>query len=130
MLKQMNIMSDRLFSCLKAKTLARYCNHVPSCAVQQPVSAYMQTACLNDRSDELNEEAWQLHEGGIEGVEVVHDQALDVRSIMVLICHDHEMAIAQLLHISVHLQIAKMVSRQACRQTSERNAHLRHGRVT
>ena len=78
--------------------------------------AYEQTACLDDRRDELNEEAWQLHEGGVESVEVVHDQSLDMRSIMVLIRHDHEMAIAQLLHISVHLHVECEISIEPARK--------------
>ena len=60
-------------------------------------------ADLDDRGDELNEEAGQLHEGGVEGVEVVHDEALDVGPIVVLVCHDHQVAIPQLFHICVHL---------------------------
>lgn len=58
---------------------------------------------LDDRSDELYEEARQLHERWIEGMEVVHDQALDMGAIMVLVCHDHQVAIAKLLDICVHL---------------------------
>lgn len=58
---------------------------------------------LNDRSDELDQEAWQQHERRVEGMEVVHDEALDMGTIMVLICHNHQVAISQLLHISVHL---------------------------
>ena len=60
-------------------------------------------ADLDDRGDELNQEARQLHEGGVEGVEVVHDQALDVGPIVVLVRHDHQVTIPQLFHICVHL---------------------------
>lgn len=64
-------------------------------------------AHLDDWSDELNQEAWQQHQGGIEGVKVVHDETLDVRPVMVLICHDHEVAISQLLHICIYLHSIK-----------------------
>ena len=79
-----------------------------------------QNADLDDGSDELDEEARQLHEGGIEGVEVVHDQPLDVRAIVILICHDHQMTIAKLLDISVDLRGATESSSSALTQRSGR----------
>jgi hypothetical protein len=39
---------------------------------------------LDDGCDEFDQEAGQLEEGGVEVVEVVHDQALDVAAIMIL----------------------------------------------
>ena len=50
-------------------------------------------AHLDDGSDELHKEAGKAQEGGVEVVEEVHDQALDVGPIMVLVRHDHEVAI-------------------------------------
>ena len=64
----------------------------------------MENRYLDDRCDELNKEPWQLHEGWVEGVKIVHDQTLDVRAIVVLVSHDHQVTVPQLLHVCVHLQ--------------------------
>ena len=50
---------------------------------------------LDDGGDELHQEAGEAQERWEEVVEEVHDQALDVRAIMVLVCHDHQVTIPQ-----------------------------------
>ena len=84
------------------------------CSMLQATARVMNMECadpsdcyLDDRCDELYEEAWQLHEGRVEGVEVVHDEPLDVGAIMILVSHDHQVTIAQLLHVCVYLQEAE-----------------------
>jgi hypothetical protein len=58
----------------------------------------------DDGGDELHQEAWDLEEGGIEGVEEVHDEPLDVGAIVVLIRHDHQVPVPELLDVLVLLQ--------------------------
>ena len=60
-------------------------------------------ARLDDGRDELQQEARHLEQRGVEVVEEVHDEALDVRAVCVLVGHDHEVAVAQLLGALVHL---------------------------
>lgn len=61
-------------------------------------------ARLDDGRDELQQEARHLEQRGVEVVEEVHDEALDVRAVRVLVGHDHEVPIAQLLGALVHLR--------------------------
>ena len=61
-------------------------------------------ARLDDGRDELQQEARHAEQGGVEVVEEVHDEALDVRAVMVLVGHDHEVAVAQLPRAVVHLR--------------------------
>ena len=54
---------------------------------------------LDDRSDELQKEARYLQQTRPEVVDEVDDQTLDVRPIMVLVSHDHQVTIpAQCTH--------------------------------
>ena len=83
---------------------------------------------LDDGGDELQQEAWHFEEAGEEVVEKVHDQALDVGAVMVLVCHDHQVAIAQLLHAAVLLQeciriqdFADTRSERHCKTTMQLN---------
>lgn len=61
---------------------------------------------LDDGGDELQEEPGELQEGGVEVVEEVHDQALDVGAVVVLVRHDHQVPVPQLLGAVVHLACA------------------------
>ena len=56
-------------------------------------------ARLDDGGDELDQEAGHTQQGGIEVVQEVHDEALDVAAVVVLVRHDHQVPIPQLLHI-------------------------------
>jgi len=58
---------------------------------------------LDDGGDELQEEAWQLEQAGVEVVEEVHDESLDVGAVVVLVRHYHQVAVPQLLHAFVLL---------------------------
>ena len=66
------------------------------------------SAHLDDGGDELHQEAGKAQQGGVEVVEEVHDQALDVGAIMVLISHDHKVSIPQRLDrvIALHHTIS------------------------
>ena len=44
---------------------------------------------LEERGHELSEEAVHVHQRGPEVMNEVDQQALDVRAIVILICHDH-----------------------------------------
>ena len=59
---------------------------------------------LDDGRDELEQEAADFEEGGVEVVQEVHDEALDVGAIMVLVRHDHQVPVAQLLCAVIHLR--------------------------
>lgn len=48
---------------------------------------------FDDGRDELDEEARNAQQGGVEGVEEVHDEALDVGAVVVLVGHDHQAAV-------------------------------------
>ena len=58
---------------------------------------------LHNGGDEFQEKAWELQQAGVEVVEEVHDEPFDVGPIMILICHDHEVAIPQLLDALIQL---------------------------
>ena len=62
-------------------------------------------ARLDNRRDELHQEAGHLQQRGVEVVQVVHDEALDVAAILVLISHDHDLAVAQRLGVAVRLGV-------------------------
>jgi hypothetical protein len=51
---------------------------------------------LNNGCDELFQEAINAQQGGPEVMEEVDQQPLDMRPVMILICHDHQVAVAQL----------------------------------
>ena len=59
---------------------------------------------LDDGRDELQQEAGHAQQGGVEVVQEVHDQALDVAAVVVLVRHDHEVPVAQLLRAVVALR--------------------------
>jgi hypothetical protein len=68
---------------------------------------------LDDGRDEFKQEAADFEEGGIEVVQEVHDEALDVGTIVVLVGHDHQVPIAQLLCAVIHLRpISAVTDRQ------------------
>jgi hypothetical protein len=50
---------------------------------------------LDDGRDEFDQEVGYAEQRGVKVVEEVDDQTLDVRSIVILICHDHQMAVSQ-----------------------------------
>lgn len=86
------------------KQLIRAITH--ACADVEQVSlteAHHVVTCLDDRCDELQQEAREFEKRWVEGVQEVHDQALDVGTIMILISHDHERTIPQGLDILVLL---------------------------
>lgn len=60
---------------------------------------------LDDRRDELDEEAGDAQQRGVERVEEVHDEPLDVAAVVVLVGHDHERAVAQRLDVVVLLAV-------------------------
>jgi hypothetical protein len=49
---------------------------------------------LDDWGDELNEEPWNFEQRGVKMVDEVHDKTLDMRSVLILICHDHDVTVA------------------------------------
>ncbi len=59
---------------------------------------------LDNGCDEFQQKARHLEQAGEEVVEEVHDEAFDVGAVVVLIGHDHEVAVSQLLGVVVHLQ--------------------------
>mmetsp|Transcript_5170 Transcript_5170/g.16442 ORF Transcript_5170/g.16442 Transcript_5170/m.16442 type:complete len:215 (+) Transcript_5170:469-1113(+) len=60
-------------------------------------------SCFYQRRHKLAQEVVLLQESGPVAVQEVDDQALDVRAIMVLISHDHELAVAKALDASLVL---------------------------
>lgn len=62
------------------------------------------SADLDNGCDELQQESRHLEQTREEVVEKVHDEAFDVGTIMILISHDHEVTVPQLLGIVVQLQ--------------------------
>jgi hypothetical protein len=51
------------------------------------------TGCLDDRSHELLQETWVLHQRWPEMMDEINQQAFDVRAIMILISHDHDRSV-------------------------------------
>lgn len=70
-----------------------------TCAFASRSAAY-----LDNGGDELQQEALDPEQGRVEVVQEVHDEALDVGTIMVLIGHDHQVPVAQLLCAIIALQ--------------------------
>ena len=68
-------------------------------------SACSSAAHLDNGGDELKQEALDFEQGGVEVVQEVHDEPLDVGAIMVLIRHDHQVPVAQLLRAVIALQL-------------------------
>ena len=64
---------------------------------------HISTSHLDNRRDEFQKKAWQLQQRGVEVVKEVHYEPLDVGAIVILICHDHEVPVTQLLCTIVHL---------------------------
>ena len=62
------------------------------------------THYLDDGRDELEEEPREFEQRWEEAVQEVHDEALDVRPVVILIRHDHQVAVAQGLGVLVHLR--------------------------
>ena len=60
---------------------------------------------LDDRRDELEQEARDLEQRRVEVVEKVHDQALDVAPVVVLVRHDHQVPVPQRLGAVVDLAV-------------------------
>lgn len=58
---------------------------------------------LHDGGDKLLQKAIYLQQRGPEVVEEINQQPLDVRPIVILICHDHQMSVSQLRHVCVLL---------------------------
>ena len=58
---------------------------------------------LDDRRDELLHEAADLEQGRPEHVQEVDDEALDVRAVVVLIRHHHQVTVAKGLGVRVLL---------------------------
>lgn len=68
------------------------------------MSKWMRTLSnLDNWSNKLQEEARELQEAGVEGVEKIHDEAFYMGAVMILICHDHQVPIPQLLHTVILL---------------------------
>ena len=78
-------------------------HQIPLQAASRRVVTNFLTAHLHNGGDELLDEAVDLEQGGVEVVQEVYDEALDVRTIVILIRHDHEMPVAQLLGALVAL---------------------------
>lgn len=47
----------------------------------------------DDGCDELHQEAWQLEQGWVEVVEEIHDEALDVGTVVILVSHNHQVTV-------------------------------------
>jgi hypothetical protein len=61
-------------------------------------------ACLgnfDDRGDEFDEEAGDGEETGVKGFKVIDDETLDMTSVVILIRHDHQVAVSQGLCVFV-----------------------------
>ena len=52
---------------------------------------------FHDGSDEHFDETVQMKQRGIVPMKKIHDQTLDVRSIEILICHDHDRTVSKCL---------------------------------
>ena len=65
----------------------------------QPLGAH-----LDDGRDELHQEARHLEQAGVEVVQEVHDEPLDVRPVVVLVRHDHQVPVPQLPSVRVVLR--------------------------
>ena len=60
---------------------------------------------LDDRGDELDQKVRDLEQGRVEVIQEVDDQTLDMRTIVILIGHDHEMTISQTVDRGVGLTV-------------------------
>ena len=60
---------------------------------------------LDNGRDELHEEAGKLEQTWELNLQEVDEQSLDVRAVMILISHDHEMSVTQSLGVCVVLLV-------------------------
>ncbi len=77
-----------------AKVSGQACGKVGTPAHTLTMGVHASTY-LDDGSNEFQEEAGDPQQRGEEAVQEVHDEALDVRAVVVLVGHDHEVAVAQ-----------------------------------
>ncbi len=68
---------------------------------------------LDNGCDELEQKAVDFEEGWVEVVQEVHDEALNVGAIMILVSHDHQVPIAQLLCAVIHLRTYPAITGKA-----------------
>ena len=59
---------------------------------------------LDNGCDKFQQEAGHLQQAGEEMMEEVHNEAFDVGAVVILVSHDHEVAVSQLLGIVIQLQ--------------------------
>ena len=76
-----------------------YCFAVIISAFESLIPLY-----LDNGRDELQEKSRQLEQRWEEAVQEVHDEALDVRSVVILVGHDHQVAVTQGLGVLVDLR--------------------------
>lgn len=69
------------------------------CAFESLIPLY-----LDNGRDELQQKSRQLEQRWEEAVQEVHDEALDVRSVVILVGHDHQVAVTQGLGVLVDLR--------------------------
>ena len=82
--------------------------------------ALLPLAGLDDGGDELLQETGHVEKGGPEVMEEVDDQALDVRAIVILIRHDHQVTVAELLHRGLVVLFARLEAHDLdCREKRE-----------
>ena len=105
--------TEHAAKCTQEQDMARaHCFVRKRCANWSKFTARLQCsrrcrvgAHLDDRRDELDKEAGHLQERGVEVVQVVHDEALDVAAVLVLVRHDHHLAVPQRLGVAVRLRV-------------------------
>jgi hypothetical protein len=60
---------------------------------------------LDDRGDELDQKVRNLQQRGVEVIQEVDDQTFDMRTIVILIGHDHEVTVSQTVDRGVGLTV-------------------------
>mmetsp|Transcript_9259 Transcript_9259/g.28777 ORF Transcript_9259/g.28777 Transcript_9259/m.28777 type:complete len:534 (+) Transcript_9259:1349-2950(+) len=92
---------------LDLEALAIVCLLLPRFVLRHGVEAHQRLALrgLHDGGEELLEEAGDPGQGGPPRVDEVDQQALDVGAVVILICHDHDGAVAQALELGVVLAV-------------------------
>ena len=78
---------------------------------------------LDNGGHKLNKEAVELEERGPEVVDEVDEKPLDVRAVLILIGHDHQLAVAQRLQAFVGLAVLKTLSKVRPSRSTQGKAH-------
>mmetsp|Transcript_14025 Transcript_14025/g.33357 ORF Transcript_14025/g.33357 Transcript_14025/m.33357 type:complete len:278 (+) Transcript_14025:1633-2466(+) len=105
----------RLLRCARAKTFVVFDLEalsvlgllLPSLVLRKRVEAGLAAAfpCFDDRREELLEEARQPREGGPPGMDQVDQEPFDVRTVAVLVGHDHDRTVPEPLQLGIVLPV-------------------------